>query len=73
MPKHLAAPEVPGSKAALQSLGVWDSVAGSVAEAENVRAAPALVSRGEASLGIVYTTAPRPLDCAQSARRCRLG
>jgi molybdate transport system substrate-binding protein len=43
-------------KAALQSLGVWDSVFGSVAEAENVRAALALVSRGEAPLGIVYAT-----------------
>ncbi len=43
-------------KAALQSLGVWDSVAGNLAEAENVRAALALVSRGEAALGIVYAT-----------------
>jgi molybdate transport system substrate-binding protein len=43
-------------KAALESLGVWDSVSGSVAEAENVRAALALVSRGEAALGIVYAT-----------------
>jgi molybdate transport system substrate-binding protein len=43
-------------KAALESLGVWDSVAASVAEAENVRAALALVSRGEAALGIVYAT-----------------
>jgi molybdate transport system substrate-binding protein len=43
-------------KAALESLGVWDSVSGSVAEAENVRAALALVSRGEAALGVVYTT-----------------
>jgi molybdate transport system substrate-binding protein len=43
-------------KAALQSLGVWDSVSASVAEAENVRAALALVSRGEAPLGIVYAT-----------------
>jgi molybdate transport system substrate-binding protein len=43
-------------KASLESLGVWDSVSASVAEAENVRAALALVSRGEAALGIVYTT-----------------
>ena len=43
-------------KAALEKLGVWDSVAASVAEAENVRAALALVARGEAPLGIVYTT-----------------
>jgi molybdate transport system substrate-binding protein len=43
-------------KASLQSLGVWDSVKPKVAEAENVRAALALVSRGEAPLGIVYST-----------------
>jgi len=50
---------VPAGKygqAALESLGVWDSVSGSVAAAENVRAALALVSLGEAPLGIVYQT-----------------
>jgi molybdate transport system substrate-binding protein len=44
------------AKAALEKLGVWGSVSGSVAAAENVRAALALVSRGEAPLGIVYQT-----------------
>ena len=43
-------------KAALEKLGVWDSVSGSVAAAENVRAALAFVSKGEAPLGIVYQT-----------------
>ena len=43
-------------KAALQALGVWDSVKGRTAQAENVRAALLLVSRGEAPLGIVYRT-----------------
>jgi molybdate transport system substrate-binding protein len=43
-------------KAALTNLGVWSSVAGRVAGAENVRAALALVARGEAPLGIVYQT-----------------
>jgi molybdate transport system substrate-binding protein len=43
-------------KEALTSLGVWDGVAGNVAQAENVRAALALVSTGEAPLGIVYQT-----------------
>jgi molybdate transport system substrate-binding protein len=43
-------------KAALQSLGVWDAVESKVAAAENVRAALALVARGEAPLGIVYRT-----------------
>jgi molybdate transport system substrate-binding protein len=44
------------AKAALTSLGVWDSVSGNLAQAENVRAALAYVARGEAPLGIVYTT-----------------
>lgn len=43
-------------KAALESLGVWASVEGKVAGAESVRAALALVSRGEAPYGIVYQT-----------------
>ena len=43
-------------KAALESLGVWSSVADRVAQAENVRMALTLVSRGEAPLGIVYKT-----------------
>lgn len=42
------------AKEALQSLGLWVSVEGSLAQAENVRAALALVARGEAPLGIVY-------------------
>jgi molybdate transport system substrate-binding protein len=43
-------------KASLQALGVWPSVADRVAQAENVRMALTLVSRGEAPLGIVYRT-----------------
>lgn len=43
-------------KASLEKLGVWKSVEGKVAQAENVRAALALVSSGEAPLGIVYKT-----------------
>lgn len=43
-------------KEALTRLEVWDSVADRVVPAENVRAALALVARGEAALGIVYTT-----------------
>jgi molybdate transport system substrate-binding protein len=42
------------AKAALESLGVWPSVQSKIAPAENVRAALALVARGEAPLGIVY-------------------
>lgn len=43
-------------KSALEKLGVWTSVEKQVARAENVRAALALVSRGEAPFGIVYST-----------------
>lgn len=43
-------------KEALTSLGLWDAVAPSVAQSENVRAALALVAQGEAPLGIVYGT-----------------
>jgi len=43
-------------KAALEKLGLWPGVRGKLAPAENVRAALALVERGEAPLGIVYAT-----------------
>jgi len=44
------------AKAAFEKLGVWDQVAPRVAAAENVRAALALVTRGETPLGVVYQT-----------------
>jgi molybdate transport system substrate-binding protein len=44
------------AKASLTQLGAWDSVKNQLAPAENVRAALAYVARGEAPLGIVYTT-----------------
>lgn len=50
-------------KAALEALGVWDSVKDRVAQADNVRAALLLVSRGEAPFGIVYRT-----DAASDSR-----
>ncbi|MFC2969144.1 molybdate ABC transporter substrate-binding protein [Acidimangrovimonas pyrenivorans] len=43
-------------KAALTSLGIWGAVEPKVAQADNVRAALALVSTGEAPYGIVYST-----------------
>ena len=43
-------------KAALESLGVWAAVEPAVAQSENVRAALALVSAGEAPYGIVYAS-----------------
>lgn len=44
------------AKAALVSLGIWDDLKTRLAEAENVRAALRLVSRGELPLGIVYVS-----------------
>jgi molybdate transport system substrate-binding protein len=44
------------AKAALEKLGAWTAVEPKMAMAENVRAALALVGRGEAPLGIVYET-----------------
>ena len=43
-------------KAALEHLGLWEGVVPAVAQSDNVRAALALVARGEAPLGIVYAT-----------------
>ena len=43
-------------KAALEALGVWSSVMNKITPTRNVRSAVALVSRGEAPLGIVYQT-----------------
>lgn len=43
-------------KFALERLGCWESVKDKVVQAEDVRAALRLVSRGEAALGIVYQT-----------------
>ena len=43
-------------RSALEALGVWSAVAPKVARADNVRAALALVARGEAPFGIVYAT-----------------
>jgi molybdate transport system substrate-binding protein len=44
------------AKGALEKLGIWAPVQNKFAMAENVRAALALVARGEAVLGIVYET-----------------
>lgn len=59
----LADPEsVPAGKyarEALTRLGAWDAVSGRLAQAENVRAALVLVTRGEATLGVVYATDAR--------------
>jgi molybdopterin-binding protein len=44
------------AKAALEKLGLWNDIQPRLAQSENVRAALALVARGEATLGIVYET-----------------
>jgi molybdate transport system substrate-binding protein len=44
------------AKAALEKLGSWQSAESKFAMAESVRAALTLVARGEAALGIVYST-----------------
>jgi molybdate transport system substrate-binding protein len=44
------------AKAALEKLGAWAAAEPKFAMTENVRAALALVARGEAKLGIVYST-----------------
>jgi len=43
-------------KTALDHLGLWSSVEASVAQTDNVRAALALVARGETPYGVVYAT-----------------
>lgn len=45
--------------AAMRSLGLWDALDDRLAEVDNVRAALALVARGQAPLGIVYQTDTR--------------
>ena len=44
------------AKAALEHLGLWSVAEPKLAQSDNVRAALALVARGEAPLGIVYAT-----------------
>jgi molybdate transport system substrate-binding protein len=66
-PQHVPAGKY--AKAALEEMGSWNSVAGRVAAAENVRAALALVARGEAPLGIVYETDARAEPKVKSAGR----
>lgn len=51
------------ARAALGAMGLWDGIADRVVPAENVRAAMALVERGEVALGVVYGS-----DAAASPR-----
>lgn len=56
MANTLAAPAGKYGRAALEALGVWAAVSDRIVQAESVRAALALVARGETPLGIVYRT-----------------
>lgn len=53
-PDHVPAGKY--AKAALEKLGVWSGVESKLARAADVRGALTLVERGEAPLGIVYST-----------------
>ncbi len=59
MADPVAVPAGKYGRQALTNLGVWASVQGSIAPAENVRAALLLVERGEVPFGIVYATDAR--------------
>lgn len=50
------------AKAALQSLGLWDSLQDRLAEVDNVRSALALIARKQVPMGIVYRTDTRISD-----------
>ncbi|WP_299043028.1 molybdate ABC transporter substrate-binding protein [uncultured Tateyamaria sp.] len=56
MGQHMSVPAGIYAKAWLDRVGTWDSLRPHLAETENVRAALALVARGEAPLGIVYAS-----------------
>lgn len=47
------------AKAGFEKLGLWGTIQPRLAQADNVRAALALVSRGEAPLGVVYESDAR--------------
>lgn len=54
------------AKQAMRSLGMWESMESRLARAENVRAALALVSRGEAPYGIVYASDAKADDSVRA-------
>ena len=56
MGQHRAVPAGVYGAAWLQSVGAWEVLRPHLAETENVRAALALVARGEAPLGLVYAS-----------------
>ena len=56
MGHHKAVPAGVYARQWLENTGIWKTLQGQLAETDNVRAALALVSRGQTPLGIVYAT-----------------
>ncbi|APX13814.1 molybdate ABC transporter substrate-binding protein [Tateyamaria omphalii] len=56
MGQHMSVPAGIYARAWLGEIGAWDTLQPHLAETENVRAALALVARGEVPLGIVYAS-----------------
>lgn len=56
MGQHMSVPAGIYAAAWLTRIGAWEALRAHLAETENVRAALALVARGEAPLGIVYAS-----------------
>ena len=56
MGQHMAVPAGLYGAAWLRRIGAWDNLRTRLAETENVRAALALVARGEVPLGLVYAS-----------------
>ena len=62
-PDHVPAGQY--ARESLQSLGLWARLAPRVVRADNVRAALALVARGEVPLGVVYATDARAFSAVR--------
>lgn len=60
--QHQSVPAGIYAMAWLTGIGAWDALLPHLAETDNVRAALALVARGEAPLGIVYASDARASD-----------
>ncbi|WP_223274807.1 molybdate ABC transporter substrate-binding protein [Tateyamaria sp. syn59] len=56
MGQHMSVPAGIYARAWLDRVGAWDALRPQLAETDNVRAALALVARGEVPLGIVYAS-----------------
>jgi len=65
MGQQMSVPAGIYARAWLTSIGAWEALRPRLAETENVRAALALVARGEAPLGIVYTSDAQASDAVR--------